>query len=114
MKKLILECTIGLVASGKSTYARDKCNKDSSWVELSKDDIRKQIRVRNNLSESAKVNEKEVLRIQDKFFIDAFSQGKNCISSDTNLNPIHINERLPKLLKDNNLEDKVEIVINKS
>lgn len=113
MKKLIFEILVSLPGAGKTTYAINKCQQDPSWIRLSKDDIRVSLRKNNNLAEDARVNEKQVLKIQDEFFVSAFKQGKNVISEDTNLNVIHINERLPKLLKDNGLDDIVEIVVNK-
>ena len=116
MGKLKIIALVGISGSGKSTWAEKFCSdlSHSSFVRINKDSIRVNLRKLRGLSDDARVNEKEVVDIEDKQIINALEMGMGVVWDNTHLNPIHINERLPKLLKDNNLTNKVQVVVDKS
>lgn len=73
MSKQILEFLIGLPASGKSTYAKNKVVQDpDNWVRLNRDDIRRD----NNLQDFSKEKESKVLEIEEQLLTKALSEGK--------------------------------------
>jgi calcineurin-like phosphoesterase family protein/predicted kinase len=114
MEKLKLMVLIGISGSGKSTWAKQYCKEHADWVRINKDDIRTKMKIEMGLRDDARVNEKEVLRREESKMLKTFQEGKSVILDNTHLNPMHLNERLPKFLKDNDLDDKVEIVVDKS
>lgn len=83
--------TVGISASGKSTYAKEWLNESpSTRVEVNRDNIRRSI-----VEENGEVftwakwnwkNEKRVTEIALDAMVDAATQGKDIIVSDTNLN----------------------------
>jgi predicted kinase len=78
--KLIL--TLGLPASGKTTWAREYIAGHNDTVNLCKDDLRLQL-------PNSKKREKYVLQVRDLLTEHYLSLGFSVIWSDTNLNPIH-------------------------
>jgi predicted kinase len=78
--KLIL--TLGLPASGKTTWAEDYIADHNDTVNLCKDDLRLQL-------PSSKGREKYVMQVRDLLTEHYFALGFSVIWSDTNLNPIH-------------------------
>lgn len=87
MSKMII--TRGISASGKTTFAKELCEKDSSYVDINRDWIRFNV-VKpgsdwSNYKFSSK-NEREVTEIQKEMVMDAYAKEKNVIISDTNLN----------------------------
>lgn len=79
-QNLTLTLTMGLPASGKTTWAEQQDPKQV--MNICKDNIREE----NNNS----IKEKDVIAIRDCRTIDAFIKGLNVIWSDTNFNPIHL------------------------
>lgn len=88
MKKIIL--TVGLPASGKSTWAKDFIVKRSvdygeQWKRVNKDDLRAML----DNGRWSKHNEKFVLSLRDHIVRDALKNGMNVIVDDTNLHEKH-------------------------
>lgn len=73
----------GLIASGKSTYAKELVEK--GWVRVNKDDLRAML----HNSHHGKGKENLVLWIRDEIVKHALSQGQNVVIDDTNFNKIH-------------------------
>ena len=113
MGKLELRITLGIPGSGKDFFYNQFVDSHYGWTKTTKDDIRKEIRKELGLDAFARVNEKEVVSRQDKIIVGALKAGLNIVVCDTHLNPVHINERFPNLLKDNGFSDTVEIVVDK-
>lgn len=83
---LIAEICVGVSASGKSTYAQEKC-KAEDWVEVNRDNTRfnGQTPDWSNFTFNREF-EAEVTRINFAQMTKAFEEGKNIVVSDTNLN----------------------------
>ena len=81
--------TVGLPASGKSTWAKQMV-KDSQGKtkRVNKDDLRGMI----DAGIWSKRNEKFILALRDEFIKQALSNGYNVIVDDTNLAPGHIEQ----------------------
>lgn len=78
--------TIGLPASGKSTWAREQVEKSSGKiVRVNKDDLRAML----HNSKFSSANENQVLRIRDSIILDTLSCNKTVIVDDTNFHPKH-------------------------
>ena len=73
----------GLPGSGKSTWTKSQLNKDT--VEVNSEEIRHEIGILKWTQEGEWFVRKE----RDERLRWALKQGKNVISSDLNLNPIH-------------------------
>lgn len=89
MTKLIL--TVGAPGSGKSTWAKNRCN-DIKAIDINRDDIRcEMFNCSRNEYKATKANERTVLAKQQSLFIDAALNSSiiydEIIISDTNLNP---------------------------
>ncbi len=99
-----LFCVKGLPGSGKSTWALDfiNANGEQAIVRVEKDLIRTAY-----FPEYKQKNEREVVRIRDEQIIKNLKAGRSVISSDTNLNPVHL-KRLEQIAKEFNV--KFEIV----
>lgn len=85
--------TRGLPASGKSTWADEYIEQNPNTVKIEKDTIRKDSR----LFEDGQYNHKRgdegiVLKERDRLIRQALQEGKNVISSDTNLLPKHVTQ----------------------
>ena len=81
---------VGISASGKSTFARELCDNDESFVEINRDFVRFSIVCPGATWATYKFTrkrEQEVTEICNMMVMDAVSKGKNIIISDTNLNP---------------------------
>lgn len=84
MKKVIL--TIGLPASGKTTWAHEMLEQNPGKYKIvCKDDIRAML----DNSKWSGSNEKFTLKIRDMIILAALEEGKHVIVADTNLNPVH-------------------------
>lgn len=70
--------TKGLIASGKTTWAKQYCLEHPEFVNICKDDIRKTIKGEGN-----------VIKERNRLTREALSHGKSIIWSDTNFNPVH-------------------------
>lgn len=98
MKILILK---GLPASGKTTYAREFCQKNKDWVRVNRDDLR------NMRGEYWLPKQERMITDQERMCIAAaITHGKNVIVDATNLNKdnlasmkLWLKEHLPHELK---------------
>jgi predicted kinase len=87
--------TIGLPASGKSTWAKAKVDKSPNAVKrVNKDELRAML----DNSYFSKGNEKFVLNIQDQIIKAALEEGKHVIVDNTHLAPKH-EARIRELIK---------------
>lgn len=75
----------GLPASGKSTWAKKKCEEDSNIVRVNKDDLRAMMG-----GKFTGGKEDVVLRTRDNFILAATLSGKSVIVDDTNYHPKHL------------------------
>lgn len=97
--------TIGISASGKTTWANQFCLDNPDTVNINRDDIRFKTFCNGERNWSKykfnKSNENRVSEIQETIILGAVVQNKNIIISDTNLNSKTV-ERILKLpcLKD--------------
>lgn len=81
--------TVGVPCSGKSTYAKELCEKDDSFIEINRDWIRHNVVCPGSDWSNykfTKKREQDVTQIQEEMIMDAFAKGKSVIMSDTNLN----------------------------
>jgi len=84
MKKVYM--TLGLPASGKTTWAKAKVDKKPNMIKrINKDDLRAML----DNSYWSKGNEKFVLEVRDSLIMAALDNGKHVIVDDTNLHPKH-------------------------
>ena len=87
--------TIGLPASGKSTWAKAKVDKSPNGIKrVNKDELRAML----DNSYFSKGNEKFVLNIQDQIIKAALEEGKHVIVDNTHLAPKH-EARIRELIK---------------
>lgn len=85
MKRVVM--TVGLPASGKSTWAKKLLTKEAGrWVRVNKDLLREMC----HDSKHTKANEKFVVRLRNLIILEALEDGKHVIVDDTNLHPKHI------------------------
>lgn len=81
--------TVGVPCSGKSTYAKELCDEDDSFVEINRDWIRHNVVCPGSdwsTYKFTKKREQDVTQVQEEMIMDAFGKGKSVIISDTNLN----------------------------
>jgi predicted kinase len=81
-----LTVTVGLPASGKSTWARQQQNDDPSLVLVSLDEIRAML----HQSLFNRDNEKLTQAVESAIIETALSSGRSIIVHDTNLNPYQL------------------------
>jgi len=117
MKKQYVYFLRGLPASGKSTWAREKIERDRqqniTTKRVNKDDLRAML----DNSIHSKGREKFILSVRDEIIYEVLSSGWNIIVDDTNFNPIH-KERVESIVSgivemakfDNNVDMNIEIV----
>lgn len=92
---LTVDFTIGLPASGKSTWAKAKVDKSPNGIKrVNKDELRAML----DNSYFSKGNEKFVLNIQDQIIKAALEEGKHVIVDNTHLAPKH-EARIRELIK---------------
>ena len=92
---LIVYFTIGLPASGKSTWAKNKVDKSPSSIKrVNKDELCAML----DNSYFSKGNEKFVLNIQDAIIKESLENGKHVIVDNTHLAPKH-EARIRELIK---------------
>ena len=85
MKKVVV--LRGLPASGKSTWAKAKIDKNpGAWTRVNKDDLRMMM----HNGKWSKANEKLVLDARDALIHAALEKGQHVIVDDTNLHESHI------------------------
>lgn len=86
--------TRGISASGKTTFAKELCEKDESYLDINRDWIRFNVVAPGTDWSTYKFTnkrEREVTEIQKEMVMDAFGKEKNVIISDTNLNESTMN-----------------------
>jgi predicted kinase len=79
----------GLSASGKTTYAKEL--ETQGWIRVEKDEIRKDTQLFPNGYKHPK-DENRVVHERDKMIRYALRDGLDVVSSDTNLNPVHVRQ----------------------
>ena len=85
-KKLTLTYTLGLPASGKDTWADEQVrNGNGNVIKVNKDELRAMLHAKQH----SKDRERFVCEVRDSIIIAALEDGKNVISSDTNLHQSH-------------------------
>ena len=93
MKRVIM--TVGLPASGKSTWAKELITTEAGrWVRVNKDLMREMC----HNSKHSKSNEKFILQLRDSIILQALAAGKHVVVDDTNLHPRH-QRRITDLVK---------------
>lgn len=106
MSKQTLYITIGLPASGKSTWAKKMVHDNPGmYKRVNKDDLRAML----DVSHWSNGNEQFVLDTRDYIVREALKQGKNVIVDDTNLSVKH-QERLELLVSHVNRGVDIELV----
>lgn len=101
MKNLKAIITVGIPASGKSTFARELIESDDSYVEVNRDWIRHNIvmpATNNSTYKFTKNRERQVTAECNGLIMWAAEHGRNLIISNTNLNARH-RENLIELLE---------------
>ena len=78
---------VGLPASGKTTWAKDFCNKNDGYVRINRDDIRSMLGI-----EYSKRNERLVRDIEISNIITSLKSGYSVVVDDTNLNEYTVNQ----------------------
>jgi predicted kinase len=92
--KIIL--TVGLPASGKSTWAKKMVTDNpGKYKRVNKDDLRAML----DCGHHSKGNEKFVLNIRDHVILEALERGKSVIVDDTNIHPKHV-EHIKEIVGD--------------
>lgn len=85
MKRVVM--TVGLPASGKSTWAKALITTEAGrWVRVNKDLLREMC----HNSKHSKSNEKFILKLRNFIILEALAAGKHVVVDDTNLHPKHI------------------------
>lgn len=102
MKTLYM--TVGLPASGKTTWAKAKmAEHPGAYKRVNKDDLRAMI----DNGKWSRENEKFVLAVRDLFVSEALKTGKHVIVDDTNLAPKH-HDRLRQIARENSAAFEVQ------
>lgn len=82
--------TVGIPASGKSTFARNLIEIDDSYIEVNRDWLRHNIvcpDTNNSTYKFTKERERQVTAACNNLIMFAAEHGRNIICSDTNINP---------------------------
>ena len=87
MRKQELVATVGLPASGKTTWAEKFVEANGDYINVNRDDIRLMLCGRDRYKKFKKWREEIVTEIQTAAISESIRQGKSVIVSDTNLNP---------------------------
>ena len=79
--------TVGVSASGKSSFAQSIIEKDSSFMKINRDGIRRSMFKCGGWSDYvfSEENERAVTFEQERLMLEAISQNKNIIITDMNL-----------------------------
>lgn len=89
--------TVGVSASGKTTWAEQFVKENDGWVNINRDDIRFAILGERDWSKWNWKNEKRVTGVQEQLIFDAVMEEKDIIISDTNLNKKFREQMIQKL-----------------
>jgi predicted kinase len=94
--------TVGLPASGKSTWARNFVEKNKDWIRISRDDLR-------NMRGTYWIpkQEKLITKLEVDGVLTALEFGKNAVVDATNLNPGFL-EGFVKKIKDEYPDTQIE------
>lgn len=79
--------TVGLPASGKTTYTMELIQKNPEYVNVNRDDIRLAMQGRGRYAKFSKWREETVTATATALAKESLAQGKSVIISDTNLDP---------------------------
>lgn len=82
--------TVGIPASGKSTFARELIEADDSYVEVNRDWFRHNVvmpNTNNSTYKFTKARERQVTAECNGLIMWAAEHGRNIVCSDTNINP---------------------------
>jgi predicted kinase len=91
MTKTKLLVLRGISASGKTTYAHKL--EHEGWIRVEKDEIRKNDSLfKDGVYNHKRGDEGIVLRERDRIIRNALRDGLDVVSSDTNLNPVHVRQ----------------------
>jgi len=101
MRELIL--TVGLPASGKTTWVNEFLKNNPNYFNINRDDLRLMFQGRARYNKFSKQREAMVSGAQLGIAIDAVAHDKSIIVSDTNLNPSTM-KKWEKFADDNNLQ----------
>jgi len=93
MSKQKVIFTIGLVASGKTTWAKELIKKDQSYKRVCRDDLRHML---SNYTFNNE-NEKLVTKVKNDIIENILMEGYNLIVDETNLNFKRIKETITKI-----------------
>lgn len=94
--------TIGLPASGKTTWTDEYIKQHPEYVNVNRDDIRLMMQGRERYAKFSKWREQTVTVTAMALAHEALAQGKSVIVSDTNLDP-HKNKVWQGIAKDRNI-----------
>lgn len=89
--------TVGVSASGKTTWAEQFVKENEGWVNINRDDIRFAILGERDWAKWNWKNEKRVTGVQEQLIFDAVMEEKDIIISDTNLNKKFREQMIQKL-----------------
>lgn len=95
--------TIGIPASGKSTWAKEQVRKNPKIRRVNKDDLRAMV----DAGEWSRDREKTILAIRDAVIEEVLSSGQSVIVDDTNFAPEHP-KRFKELAEKHGAELKVK------
>lgn len=98
MIKVIL--TVGLPASGKSSWAREYQSIQEKVKIVSKDNLREML----DCGRHTPTSENFILKVRNSIILEAIKNRFNIVVDDTNLNPIHL-KSIQKLVEDFNKND---------
>ena len=101
MQEVVL--TIGLPASGKTTWVEELIERDANYVNVNRDDIRLAMQGRGRYAKFRKWRENIVTETAIAMARSAIEEGKSVIISDTNLNPAR-NEAWKQFAKDRGVQ----------
>lgn len=107
MKQKII-ITKGLPASGKSSWAREFVSENPNYVQIEKDEIRKDTSLfKDGQYVHKRGDEAIVIKERDRLIRKALGAGKNVIVSDTNLVQKHITQ-ISNIARQNNADVEVK------
>jgi predicted kinase len=107
MCKLKIIFTVGIPASGKSTWAHEFCKQNTNFVRINRDAIRN-MRGLYWFPE----DEKLITILEDSCIVQSLLYGKNVVVDSTNINPQNVENKIlyvQNKLKECGFTDELEI-----